>query len=220
MQETSDLITSLRATWDQIVGVVPDVATAVLLLLLGWLVARLARRLSVRLFRWMRIDALAERTGVEGFLMQGGVEFTAVTLLGGFIYWVILFLTFVALLNMLAVPAGTALLQRILLFVPNVVVAVIVLIFGSVVSRFVGSVTYTYLNNVGSRGAAVIAAIARYAMLGFVVAMAVEQLALKSEILVSGFQIAFGALCLALALAFGLGGREWAAKILDRFWKP
>jgi hypothetical protein len=50
----------------------------------------------------------------------------------------------------------------------------------------------------------------------FVIAMAAEQLALRSEILVSGFQIAFGALCLALALAFGLGGREWAARLLDK----
>lgn len=219
MQQTSDLITSLRATWDQIVAVIPSILTAILLLLLGWLIARVTRRLSIRLFRWMKVDTVAENVGIEGFLMQGGVEFTTVTLLGGLIYWAILFLTFVALLNMLAVPAGTELLQRIILFVPNVAVAVIVLIFGGVVSRFVGSVTYTYLNNVGSAGASVIAAIARYTMLGFVVAMAVEQLAFKSEILVSGFQIAFGALCLALALAFGLGGREWAAKILDKFWK-
>lgn len=220
MQDTSDLITSLLATWDQIVTVLPSVLTALLLLLLGWLIARIARRLSMRLFRWMKVDVLAEQVGIEGFLVQGGVEFTTVTLLGGLIYWAILFLTFVALLNMLAVPAGSALLQRILLFVPNVVVAVIVLIFGGVVSRFVGSVTYTYLNNVGSQGAGLIAAIARYTMMGFVVAMAVEQLALRSEILVSGFQIAFGALCFALALAFGLGGREWAARILDKFWKP
>lgn len=220
MQEPSDLITSLRATWDLIVAVIPSVVTAVLLLLLGWLVARMARRLAVRLFRWMKIDALAEQIGIEGFLMQGGVEFTTVTLLGGLIYWVILFLTFVALINMLAIPAGSTLLERIILFVPNVVVAVIVLIFGSVIARFVGSVTYTYLSNVGSSGAELIAAIARYAMLTFVVAIAIEQLALRSEILVSGFQIAFGALCLALALAFGLGGRDWAARILDKFWKP
>lgn len=219
MQETSDLITSLRATWLQILDVLPTILTAVLLLLLGWIVARIGRRLAIKAFRFLRVDTLAEKFGVEGFLIQGGVEFTAVTLLGGLVYWSVLFLTFVALLNMLAVPAGVELLERIVLFIPNVLVAVIVLIFGSVTSRFVGSVTFTYLNNVGSKAAAPIAAIARFALLGFVVAMAVEQLALKSAILVSGFQIAFGALCLALALAFGLGGREWAAKILDRFWK-
>lgn len=220
MQDHVDVITSLQATWNQIVAGLPDILSAVLLLLLGWVLARVARRLAIKLFRFLKVDTLAENVGVEGFLIQGGVEFTTVTLLAGALYWGILFLTFVALLNMLAVPAGMALLEKIVLFIPNVVVAVIVLIFGTVVARFVGAVTYTYLNNVGSRGAAVIAAVARFAMLGFVIAMAVEQLALKSEILVSGFQIAFGALCLALALAFGLGGRDWAAKILEKFWKP
>jgi hypothetical protein len=56
-------------------------------------------------------------------------------------------------------------------------------------------------------------------MLAFVIAMAIEQLAFRSEILVSGFQIAFGALCLAMALAFGIGGRDWAARILERYFK-
>lgn len=220
MQDHIDVITSLQATWNQIVAGLPDILSAVLLLLLGWVLARVLRRLAVKLFRFLKVDTLAENIGIEGFLIQGGVEFTTVTILAGALYWGILFLTFVALLNMLAVPAGMALLEKIVLFIPNVVVAVIVLIFGTVVARFVGAVTYTYLNNVGSRGATVIAAVARFAMLGFVIAMAVEQLALKSEILVSGFQIAFGALCLALALAFGLGGRDWAAKILEKFWKP
>jgi hypothetical protein len=101
-------------------------------------------------------------------------------------------------------------------FIPNVVLAVIMLMFGTMLSRAVGTLTYTYLNNVGSSAASPIAAVARYAILIFVFAMAAEQLALRSEILVSGFQIVFGALCLALALAFGLGGREWAARILEK----
>ncbi|MEP7347584.1 MAG: hypothetical protein ABI877_20105 [Gemmatimonadaceae bacterium] len=219
MQESSELIASLRATWEQVVAGFPRFFTALLLLLFGYVLARTARRLAIKLFRLLKVDILAEKIGIEGFLIQGGVEFTAITLLGGAVYWGILFITFVALLNQLAVPAGMELLGRIVLFIPNVVVAVIVLIFGTVLSRFVGMVTYSYLSNLGSKGANVIAAVARFAILGFVVAMAVEQLGLKSAILVSGFQIAFGAVCLALALAFGLGGRDWAAKILERFWK-
>ena len=219
MQRTSDLLTALRATGDQVVAAIPTIVAAALLLLIGWLLARVARRAAIRLFRWMKIDTIAERIGIESFLMQGGVEFTTVTLLGGAVYWAMLFLTFVALLNMLAVPAGVELLERIVRFIPNVVVAIVVLIFGSVVARLVGSVTYTYLNNVGSRAALAISRIARYAILGFVIAIAAEQLAFRSAILVSAFQIAFGALCLALALAFGLGGREWAARVLDKLSK-
>lgn len=219
MQETPDILGSLGETWRQLGSMLPRVGVSLLLLVLGWIVARVARRAAVKLCRWLRVDALAERTGVEGFLVQGGVEFTAVTIIGGVIYWLILFLTFAAVLDTLAVPAGHDLVERLVGFIPNIVVVVIILMFGTVLARVVGSVTYSYLNNIGSKGAGVIAALARYATLVFILAMAVEQLVVRSEILVSGFQIAFGAFCLALALAFGLGGREWAARILDRFFK-
>jgi hypothetical protein len=211
-----ELLSSLTTTWQQLVAIMPRVGLAIVLLVVGWLAAKGARRLTIKVLRWLRVDALAERAGVEGFLVQGGVQYTTVTLIGGAIYWLILFLTFVLLLNVLDVPAGRELLSRVVSFIPKVVVAVVVLMFGTVVARFVGTVTYTYLNNIGSKAATVIAALARYAMLAFVVALAFEQLDLRSEILVTGFQIAFGGLCLALALAFGLGGREWAARVLDR----
>jgi small-conductance mechanosensitive channel len=219
MQQTTDVLSSLRTTWRQFVEILPRVAIAILLLLVGWVLAKVARRVAMRVARWLRVDTLAERAGFEDFLLQGGVQYTTVTLIGGVVYWTILFLTFVALLNVLAVPAAAALLERIVAFIPNVLVAVVVLIFGSVLARFVGSVTYTYLNNIGSQAANVIGALARYAMLVFVIAVAMEQLRLRADILVTGFQIAFGGLCLALALAFGLGGRNWAERILDRFWK-
>jgi hypothetical protein len=219
MQDTPAIVDSLLATWRQVLDTMPRLFVAVLLLILGLILARMLRRGAVAVARLLRLDTLAERSGVEGFLLRGGVEFTTVTLIGGVVYWIVLFLTFVAMLDMLAVPAGRDLADRLVEFVPNVVVFAVILLFGSVLARVVGSVTFTYLNNIGSRAASAIAVMARLAMLAFVLAMAVEQLALRSQILVSGFQIAFGALCLAMALAFGIGGREWAARILDRFPK-
>lgn len=216
MNTTNELIRSLQDTWGQVLSVLPRLALGLLLLLLGWALARMLRKGAVRLFRFLQVDRLAERAGLEGFLVQGGVRFTTVTLLAGVVYWLVLFATFVALLDVLGLQAGEELLGRVVHFLPNVVLAVVILMFGTMLSRFVGSLSFTYLSNVGSSAAAPISALARYAVLVFVIAMAAEQLALRSEILVSGFQIAFGALCLALGLAFGLGGREWAARLLDK----
>jgi small-conductance mechanosensitive channel len=213
---TNELVRSLQETWGQILEVLPRIALGLLLLLIGWMLARLLRKGAMRVFRLLQVDRLAEKAGLEDFLIQGGVRFTTVTLLGGLVYWLVLFATFVALLDVLGLPAGEELMGRVVHFLPNVVLAVVILMFGTMLSRFVGSLSFTYLNNVGSSAAAPISALARYAVLIFVMAMAAEQLALRSEILVSGFQIAFGALCLALALAFGLGGREWAARLLDK----
>jgi hypothetical protein len=92
-------------------------------------------------------------------------------------------------------------------------------VFGSLLARVIGALVFSYLSNIGSTAAEPIAALARYALLVFVLFMAAEQLAIGSEVLVSAFQIAFAALCFAAALAFGLGGREWAARQIERYTK-
>jgi hypothetical protein len=100
-----------------------------------------------------------------------------------------------------------------------VLVAVLVLIFGTMFAKFFKGISVAYLSNIGIGGAEIISSIGQYAVLVFVISVALEQLSIGGAILVSAFQISFGALCLALALAFGLGGREWAAHILEKLWK-
>ena len=217
MVESSNLLASLQRQWYALMAALPDVLLALVLLFAGWLLAKLVRRLAIRLLRAVRFDVLAERAGIEDFLIQGGVRFTAVTLVASALYWMILLGIFVALLDSLGVRAAGELFTRMVNYLPNVLLAVGILVFGSLLARILGGLVYSYLNNIGSAAAEPIAAIARFALLAFVIFMAAEQLAIGSQVLVSAFQIAFAALCLALALAFGLGGRDWAASMIDRY---
>jgi hypothetical protein len=217
MNEGSQLLESLKDTWERLLVVLPEVLMAFGLLFAGWLVAKLIRRLAIRLFRLVRLDALAERTGLEDFLIQGGVKQTTVTLLAGGLYWVVLLGVFVAVLDGLGVEGAGLFLTRLANYVPNIALAVVILAFGTLLARVVGTLVYTYLNNIGTPAAEPIGAIARYALLVFVVFMAAEQLAIKYEVLASAFQIAFAAVCFGLALAFGLGGRRWAADLITRY---
>jgi hypothetical protein len=217
MIESSVLIRSLRETWGRIVETLPDLGLALVLLVAGWLVAKLLRRLTIRTLRRLRVDEFAERAGFEDFLIQGGVRLTTVTLVGHTVYWLVLAGVFVALLDALGLRTAGELLARMVHFVPNLVLAVGILVFGSLLARVVGGLVYSYLSNIGSTGAEPIGALARYALLVFVLFMAAEQLAIRSEVLVSAFQIAFAAVCLAAALAFGLGGRDWAAQVIERY---
>jgi hypothetical protein len=216
MNDTATLVDSLRRQGHRVWEVLPDIGLALLLLAAGWVLARFARRAVVRLLRLMRVDEMAERAGFEDFLVQGGVQYTTITLVAGTVYWLILLGVFIALLDALGVRAAGELFARLMLFVPNVMLAVGILVFGTLLARVVGGVVTSYLSNVGSTAAEPVGALARYAMLIFVLFMAAEQVAIGSAVLVSAFQIAFAAVCLAAALAFGLGGRDWAARVIER----
>jgi len=217
MFESSTLLQSLRNTWGNLWTNLPDLGLALLLLIAGWLAAKLIRQVAIRVMKAAHVDDLAERSGLDDFLVQGGVEYTTVTLIAGALYWLILAAVFIALLDALGLRTAEVLLTRLANFVPNLVVAIGILVFGSLLSRIVGGLVFSYLSNIGTAAAEPIGALARYALLVFVIFMAAEQLAIQTEVLVSAFQIAFAALCLAAALAFGLGGRDWAEKVINRY---
>jgi len=205
--------------WTALVAGLPRVAGAILLLVAGWLAAKIVRRLAIRLLRFLRVDVLAEQAGMEDVLMRGEVRYTTVTILANLLYWFVLFASTVAALNVLGLRAADDLFHRIVLYVPNVFVALVVLIFGSVFARFVKVASFTYLSNIGVDGAELISAIAQVAVVIFVISVALEQLSIGGQVLVAAFQIVFGAVCLAFALAFGLGGRDWAAQVIERLRK-
>lgn len=178
-----------------------------LVLVAGWLVAKFLKRLTARGLRLLRIDVAAEKSGVDDFLIQGGVRYNIITILSTLVYWFVMFAVVLASLNVMGVASASILFNEILLFIPNVIVAISVIIFGSLFARLIQGIVYSYLNNVGIEGAGILGGIAYYAILIFVVSLALAQVAIGGKLLVSAFEIAFGALCLALALAFGLGGK-------------
>lgn len=217
-EEFALILESLRDSWFQVAAFLPRFSIAVLLLVAGWLLARGVQRATVRLMRLARVDTAAERAGLDDFLVRGGVRFTIVTLVGQVLYWGIILIFAVAVFNLLGLTVGPALVERLTGYVPHVVAALAVLVFGSLASRFVRGLVEAYLNNVGLKESTTIGLLTQGALLTFVVVLALEQLGIAVNLLASAFQLAFGGLCLALALAFGLGGRSWAASLLERTW--
>jgi hypothetical protein len=209
---------SLEQFWNQFRDQMPKFLAALLLFIVGWIIARILEKSAAKFFRAIKLEIIAEKAGIEDFLYRGGVKFTTSTLLAKLIYWFVMFTMTLAILNSIGLQSAEELFNKMVLYLPNVVVAFMVLLFGTLFAKFAQSASGAYLNNIGMKGAEGMGYVVKYAILIFVFSMALEQLNIGGLILVSAFQIAFGAFCLALALAFGLGGREWAAKVLDRFW--
>src|SRR3989338_2530523 len=129
MFQSSTLIASLRNSWSEVVATFPDLALALVLLIAGWMGAKLVRRVAIRTLKAMRVDDLAERMGVDDFLVQGGVKLTTITLLAGALYWLILGGVFVALLDALGLRTANVLLDRMSNFVPNLILSIGILLF-------------------------------------------------------------------------------------------
>ncbi len=167
----------------------------------------------------IRLDVVTEKAKIDQFLKDGGSNKSAIDILGGIIYWLIMLIVILAGLNTLGLGVASELFNQIILYIPNVIVAVLALIFGVFLAGFIAQVVTTYLLNVGVGHAAIVGAIAKYAIIFFVVSLSLSQLNIGDELVSNAFLLILGSVCLALGLAFGLGGKEWAAKIIDKMGK-
>jgi hypothetical protein len=171
------------------------------------------------LLKLIRLDVAAEKAGIENFLLKGGVQYSSVVIIANIFYWFLMFALTLAVLNSFGLNAAEELFNRILLYIPNIIIAVLVLIFGTLFAKFMRGTTFTYLSNIGLTGAELISNATHWTIIFLVVFVALQQLSIGGQILVSAFEIAFGGLCLALAIAFGLAGKEWATQILEKLWR-
>lgn len=217
MQQQLDVfVASLTSFWTQLAGFVPQLLAALLLLFVGWILANLARTGVIKLLDLLRFDSLTDKTGIEAFLKQGHVEISLGRVIANLVYWVIIFIVIVTVSNSLGLHMVAELFNKIVLYIPNVIVAILILVFGILIARILNRLVFAYLNNIGVQGALTISTLSEYAMIIFVVFVALEQLEIGTTLLTAAFQIGFGAVGLALALAFGLGGRDWAASVIKR----
>lgn len=213
------VIEPVRAFLVQIGAYTPRLAVAIVVLIAGWLIAKAVRFGAVKALRALNFHVLTERAGVDAFLQQGGTEKDTTDVFGAVIYWLVILVALIIAFNGLGLTQVTDLLTRVLLFLPKLLVGLLVLIVGSYFGRFVGNAVQTYLRNIGISDAELLGRVAQYAIVVFVVLIAVDHLDIGGELVQHTFLILLAGIVLALALAFGLGGRDWASGLLER-WFP
>lgn len=217
MEQMSVMLEPVRVFLVELGHFMPRLLLALVILVAGWLVAKGLKLGTVKALRAVNFHVLTEKAGVDGALRQGGLSQDTTSVIGTLAYWAIVLATLVVACNTLGLGQVTDLLQQILLFLPRVIVGLLVLVFGAYFARFVATSVEAYCRNVGIADGAVLGPLAFYAIMAFVVLMALEQLTLTSDLLRSSFLIVLGGLVLALALAFGIGGQKAAADLLERW---
>jgi hypothetical protein len=203
---------SMVVTWG------PKIAALAVVIVVGVLLARIARAALHRLLGLVRFDSLANRIGVSDVLKRAEVESSATEILGTIVYWTLLIFTAMVSLGVLGF-ATDASFAAVGAMIPKVVIATAILILGLNVAGFLSKLIQTTVVNAEIRQARLIRNVAYYGMGTLVAILAVKQLGVSDALIGTSFLIAFGGTCLALALAFGLGSRDWAGRMAESTWK-
>lgn len=218
MERVDIMLEPVRAVLLQIGGFLPKLALAIGVLIAGWLLAKVAMFAIVKGLRAINFNVLTERAGLDGFLNQGGIQTDTTGILGLLIYWLVILAALIIGFNSMGLTYITGLLGQVVLFVPKVIVALLILAFGAYFARFIGNAVITYCRNVTIQDADVLGKLAQYAMMTFVVLIALDQVNVGGDIVRQSFLIILAGVVFAFALAFGLGGKAAAAELIDRWW--
>jgi len=189
----------------------------VLILIVGWIISKGIRMLVVKLLKTLRVDELSERIELDNILAKGGIQYTLTELIGVVFYWVGLLVTFVVAINAVGLTIAADLLNQIVLYVPNVIAAIFILISAMFVATLLKNIVKAAATNIGLAQANLFSKIVEVVIMVFAIAIALQQLGIGSRIIELTISIILGALGLSLALAFGLGCRDIAEKATQDF---
>jgi len=219
MQDIDMMLEPLHGFLRQIGAFVPRLAVAIGILVVGWLLAKAFRFSVVKALRALNFHVLTERAGIDGFLQQGGTEKDTTELIGWIAYALAILVSLLIAFNSLDLVQVTDLLGKVLLFVPKLLVAMLVLVFGSYFARFAANAVQSYCRSAEVGDAELIGRVMQYGIMTFVVLLAIDHLDIGGGLIQQTFLILLGGVVIALALSFGLGGRDRAAALIER-WFP
>jgi hypothetical protein len=205
----------LESMWAYIVAYLPQVLGAILILLVGWIVAKLLEQGTEVLLEKTRFDMAVDRGGIRAALARTGSKLDPSSLVARLVFWTVFLVTILMASNALGLTAVANMFERLVAYIPNVIVAVLIIVVGMVIGEFVKDLI---LASVGSMsGVHPVAHVAKVAILTLAVFMALDQLGIARNIVTTAFTLILGAAALAAGLAFGLGNRELAGEYMRRW---
>lgn len=212
-----------KTVLSQIGQFVVNVVLVLIILIIGWVIAKLIRTLVTKGLRVIRLDEVSGRIELDSLLAKGGINYSLSELIGVVCYWLALLVTFVVAVNAVGLTIAADLLNKIILYIPNIIAAIFILIMGMFIATLLKAIVQTAANNAGVSQANLLSQVVNVVIMVFAVAIALEQLNIGAKIIELTITVVLGSLGLGLALAFGLGCKDLvgkaAAEFIDKFKK-
>ena len=213
------LLTSLAGALALFLSGIPRVIGFLLILLIGWFIASAVAKLVATLLRTVKFNDLAQRSGFSVFVQKMGLHTDASGALATIAKWFVRLIVLVVAFDALGLPAVSQVLQQFLAWIPNLVVALVVLVIGGLLATALANLVRGATGQAGLGNPDLLANIARIAVWAFTIVVAVNQIGIATTLINTLFMGFVGALALALGLAFGLGGRDTAGQLVQGWYQ-
>src|SRR5215217_3173172 len=188
----------------------PQLVGAIIILIIGYIVAKVLQAVVGRVLRGVGFDGWMERGGIKQFFDRAQTNHTPATILGLLVFWFVFIIALTMATDALGIPQVSAVLGQLIAYIPSIIAAILILILAALLANFVSGIVR------GATGSDLLANIARYAIIVYAVFAAITQLGIAVELTAPTFLIVLGGVVLAAAIAFGIGSREVARDIVER----
>jgi len=217
IQTWTEVVTaSLQTLWSGFVGFLPNILGAVIVFFIGWLIAALLGKLAAQIIRALRVDQILEKMGLKKGLEKANLTLDSGRFMGELIKWFFIIVFLMAATDILKLPQVTEFLKQILFYIPHLIVAVIILLVAVLVANFLQKLVRASVETAGFKGASFLSSVAKWAVLVFAILAALLQLGIVPALIQTIFIGFVAALAIGTGLAFGLGGKDLAAQILNK----
>ncbi|MBN2093943.1 MAG: hypothetical protein JW740_01020 [Candidatus Zambryskibacteria bacterium] len=210
---------SFKNLWLGVVDFVPNLVVAIIIVLLGWGIGAILGRVVSQIIKAIKIDEALRRAGVENFLSRGGLNLNAGAFLGGLVRWFVMLVFLIGAFEVLHLSQVTMFLRDILNYLPQIIVAVLILIAAGLVADAMKKLVLSSAMSAKINSAPFLATITKWVIWIFAILVALSQLGIAAGFIQTIFTGLVVALSLGLGLSFGLGGQEAANRVIDKLSK-
>jgi hypothetical protein len=212
------MMTSLAAAMALFFSAIPKILGFAVIVIVGWVLASLVERGVAAILRAVRFNDLAARSGLADFVNKMGTGTDSSGMIGLVVKWFIRLIALVVAFDALGLPAVSDVLRQLLLWLPNVVVALVVLVIGGLAARALSNLVRGAAAEGGLGNPDFLAKLASVMVWAFAIVVAVNQIGIATALVNTLFMAFVGALALGAGLSFGLGGKDTAAEIVRNWY--
>ena len=215
---TDTLIDSFRNAFSMVLSAIPRILGFIIIVAIGWFVSSLLARAVIGLLRAIRFDELMQRSGLAEFANKMGTGLDSAGIIAGLVKWLTRIVVLLVAFDVLGLPAVSDVMRQLLLWLPNLVVAIFVLFIGGIAARALGNFIRGATAESGFTNPETLANVVRTTVWAFAIVVAINQLGIATNLITTLFTGFVSALAIALGLAFGLGGRDLASRTLENWY--